>query len=183
MDHYTSEETLPAITLDELLDTLDGLDTVSEPRGIPFPQANSLDRVIDLCISLDFRNSDKDRIAEDYKFVDRQADYYSRAAEYLGLVRRTSDKEVELADPGIDFLELRDSEATLYLMKLILCHAPFRESFDVLLETGEMPSADLVAEIIRKNTWYTGSTPRRRASTVISWLRWIWSHVDRCYAV
>lgn len=67
MNRYTSEETLPAITLDELLDALDGLDTVSEPRGIPFPQANSLDRVIDLCISLDFRNSDKDRIAEDYK--------------------------------------------------------------------------------------------------------------------
>lgn len=179
MRRYTSEEEMVPVPLPLLQDALDSLILVSEPKGIPFPQANSFDRIIDLCVNLDFRNIDKDRIAEEYRFVYRQADYYARAAEYLGLVRRNEKKEVELDDEGINFLELQGVDSTLYIIMLVLKHVPFLESFDMLLASGEMPSADAVADVIRENTWYTGSTPRRRASTVIAWLKWIWCHVEQ----
>ena len=60
--------------------------TIEEPK-VPFPQANSFERIINLCELLNENLSlTKGDITENYDFDERQTNYYSDAARYLGLI-------------------------------------------------------------------------------------------------
>ncbi len=65
---------------------------IPEPDGVPFPQANNFERVIDLLSLLVEKSLSKDEITENYQFDIRQTQYYTDAARYLGLIDKVSEK-------------------------------------------------------------------------------------------
>lgn len=169
---YSIEPT--RISFDEIQSVFDNVRIIPEPE-VPFPQANSMERILNLCERLDFRNLEQSEISEAYEFVGRQAHYYSAAAEYLGLVKKEGDGRVILDTYGIDYLSKNYHDARLFICERLFEHKPFNEVFRLIIRNGEIPDKETVAAIIESNTKYSGSTPLRRASTVISWMRWVCS--------
>ncbi|MEO6097386.1 MAG: hypothetical protein ABIW76_17715 [Fibrobacteria bacterium] len=154
---------------------LDGAATGQEP-GSAFPQANDLDKVVDLLQSAAGGGLAKAQIAEAFEFEERQGDYYANAAVYLGLMRRV-DGFFELTAAGFAFNTLRSrAERTRALVRRMLEIPSLREALRLLVERGfrveKIGSAEL-AEIIRVRTSLGATTPERRASTLRAWLVWI----------
>lgn len=77
------------ITLQDILEIPKRIPVVKEPQ-IQFPQADSLERIINLCeiMNSDNKAFNKYGIAKIYSFDERQSDYYANAGVYLGLIQR-----------------------------------------------------------------------------------------------
>ncbi|MBR0167312.1 MAG: hypothetical protein IJQ08_01430, partial [Synergistaceae bacterium] len=86
--NYSVEDT--SITAQDIYDLLQNIQITDEPYGIPFPQADTFERVINLCELLNERSMSKLEITEQYAFDERQAYYYVNSARYLGLAEKTS---------------------------------------------------------------------------------------------
>lgn len=149
--------------------------TIQEP-SVPFPQANSFERVINLCELLKEKNIlTKEEITENYDFDSRQSNYYSDAGRYLGLINKNGST-FSLTKLGEIILDKPIFERKIELIKLILSHSAFKKTIQVYFNEGEMPSKDEVLEIMKSCNLYnitTDSTYIRRASTVRSWVNWI----------
>jgi len=151
-----------------------------EPEPIvPYPQANDLDKVIDIITNFHTAGlSNKPAIAEFFHFDERQGDYYANAGYYLGLLKRVPDStEFELTREGgfIARAENR-SHRNLLLLKQMLK----RPSFNEIIQFFESQNRDLsllslddLALIIEKHAGLNDTTAKRRASTVKNWLRWM----------
>lgn len=146
-----------------------------EPEG-SFPQANDLDKVVDLTLAASNEGVTKARIAELFEFEERQGDYYGNAACYLGLLRR-GEAAFELTAAGTDFNALRSrAERTTALVGRMLEIPSLREAVRLWVERGfraEKIGNGELADVIRERTLLGASTPARRASTVRAWLGWI----------
>src|SRR5690606_4873106 len=88
---YVIDES-PTVTID-LEDALQRAPMKEE--STPYPQANDLDKVVDLVTVVDDEVNSKHKIAEFFEFDERQGDYYANAACYLGLLER-NDHRFEL---------------------------------------------------------------------------------------
>lgn len=147
----------------------------SEPEGT-FPQANDLDKVVDLVQAASAEGLSKSQIAETFGFEERQGDYYANAACYLGLLRRARGN-FEVTPAGAVFNALRSrAERTRSLVGLMLAIPSLREALRLLVERGfrvEKIGNGELAAVIRERTGLTASTPERRASTLRAWLAWI----------
>ena len=80
------------ISLDDIVYILKRTSYVDEP-SVPFPQANSFKRVINLCELLFQSDMTRDDITTNYAFDQRQTNYYTDAGRYLGLIRKYRDNE------------------------------------------------------------------------------------------
>ncbi len=58
---------------------------------MPFPQANDIDKIIDLILNFNNGLNNKWAISEFFGFDERQGDYYGNAAVYLGLLQKNND--------------------------------------------------------------------------------------------
>jgi hypothetical protein len=146
-----------------------------EPEAV-FPQANDLDKVVDLLQATGQSDLTKASIAELFDFEERQADYYGNAACYLGLLRK-SEGNFLLTAKGLAFAELRArADRTKFLVTLLIGIPSFCDAVRLLvardLRVEKIGNQEL-AEIILKHTGLAGSTPMRRASTVRAWLVWM----------
>jgi hypothetical protein len=150
-----------------------------EPAGA-FPQANDLDKVVDLVGLAAEAPRDKAEIAEAFGFDERQGDYYGNAGCYLGLLRRTDDG-FALTDAGEAFRRLRSRPArTLALLEAMLAVPSLREALRLLSERrfrAEKIAPGELAAVVREATGLGASTPERRASTVRAWLAWVMKNV------
>jgi len=151
----------------------------SEPADIPYPQANNLDTVIDIISNYYTANlSNKPAIAEFFDFDERQGDYYANAGYYLGLLERIPDStEFALTEEGVIISKSKNrSQRNLLLLKQMLKKPSLNEIFG-LFEANNFNLSSLnigiVAPIIKKHVDIGDTTARRRASTVISWVRWV----------
>ncbi len=165
------------ISIDELQKSLNSVTRISEPE-VPFPQADSFDRLINLCELLFETELTKDEITTTYDFDSRQTDYYSNAGRYLGLIEESVlvDVGCKLSDKGRSLFCLNFKERQLKLAELILEHSVFADVLGLYFEKAAEPSRDDVIEIMRNAGLYhvgSESTYRRRASTVLSWVNWI----------
>lgn len=178
---YTIEET--EIDLEDIMDIYRRTEIVEEPR-VPFPQADSFERVINLCELLYESDLTKDKITETYDFDPRQSDYYTNAGRYLGLVKRYYTEKDDgkrktaftLTKEGEKFFKLKHKQRQLKLVELILSHRVFREVFEICIETGEMPDKAKVVEIMKRCNLYnikSEDTFDRRSQSIISWVKWI----------
>jgi len=70
---------------------LTGRTAVEGEPEVPFPQANDLDKIVDLVSLVDKSSVTKLEIADYFGFDLRQGDYYANAATYLGFVARRGD--------------------------------------------------------------------------------------------
>lgn len=154
---------------------LDSTRIVKEPE-IPFPQADSFERVINLCELLSERGYlTKEEITQNYDFNERQTNYYSDAGRYLGLIDK-SNGIFTLTKFGEKVFKKPIFERNLEFIRLIISHNPFKKTLKFYYENAEIPSKDEVVEFMKQSKLFnvgTDSTYKRRASTVKSWVNWI----------
>ena len=168
------------INIELIQKILDSTKTVKEPE-IPFPQADSFERVINLCELLKERGFlTRDEITQNYDFAGRQANYYSDAGRYLGLIDRNNGISI-LSNLGEKIFNKPIFERKLDFIKLILSHAPFKKTLQSYFENGEIPTKEEIIEIMRScklHNVVTNSTFSRRASTIKSWINWIIDQIE-----
>lgn len=167
------------INIENIQNILDNVQLVKEPE-LPFPQADSFERVINLCELLKQKGFiSKEDITHNYDFDHRQTDYYSNAAKYLGLIEgRCENHQIgcTLTQDGIRTFNLPIVERQLEFAKLILSRVVFKNTLELYFNKGDVPTRDEVIEIMKNARLYkidSEHTYRRRASTVISWINWI----------
>lgn len=173
---YSIEDTnIDLGTIQNLIENIQNY--VEEPK-ISFPQANSFERVINLCELLESSEKGKQEITEKYEFDPRQTNYYTDAAIYLGLVvkKGVRSKSFELSKLGKRILSLNYKNRQIEFVKLILSHKVFHMTIKRYFEKLEMPTDSEIVEIMKECELYKigkDSTFYRRASTIKSWVDWI----------
>ena len=167
------------INIENIQNILDNTQVIEEPE-LPFPQADSFERVINLCELLKQRGFiSKDNITHNYDFDHRQTDYYSNAAKYLGLIKVVRENQqigCTLTQNGFRIFNLPIVDRQLEFVKLILVHAAFRNTLKLYFDNGNVPTKDEVVEIMKNARLHnidSDQTYKRRASTIISWINWI----------
>lgn len=146
-----------------------------EPEpDVPYPQANDLDKVIDIVTNFHSVGlSNKRTIAEFFDFDERQGDYYLNAGFYLGLLKRIPHTtEFELTQEG-EFISNSEnrSRRNLLLLKQMLKKPSFNEILKVFNDGNRdltRLTIDVLAPIIQKHVDLNDTTSRRRASTVMN---------------
>jgi hypothetical protein len=155
-------------------------ETRIEPEpDVPYPQANDLDKVIDIVTNFQSAGlTNKQAIAEFFDFDERQGDYYANAGYYLGLLKRVPHStEFELTREGGFIAKSENrSRRNLLLLKQMLKRPSFNEIIRLFESENRVVSSlnvDVLAPVIRKHVQLNETTARRRASTVMSWMRWM----------
>lgn len=168
-----------SISCSELERLLTGTAVCPEPKGVPFPQADTFARVVNLCERLAGGPMSKEDIEETYGFEPRQADYYFNAAAYLGLARREAGRgsRAVLSEEGHQFVALPLSRRNVFLAERMLRHEAFRRVLRLALDRGTVPDVWELREILLQTNPELGSsngeTYRRRASTLRHWVQWL----------
>jgi len=147
-------------------------------HGFPVPQADSLERVIDLAQRLAEAPMTKSEISHTYGFHPRQSDYYANAAGYLGLARRTGPSSWESTELGRRVFSLGFKERNLELITLVLAQTAIRLGYQHFLRTNDLPNKNKALTIISEAedlSKISGSTIPRRVSTLRGWVRWVTS--------
>jgi len=149
---------------------------------VTFIQADRFDRVISLAERLSVAPSKTmttDEVTVFMGTVKRQASYYTAAGEYLGLFNNPKRGRVGLTPVAEKLLEFTYRKRQLAYAKLILRHEIFHKLFGTVLNTGALPERDEVIGLMLKlNVCNPGSTAKRRAGTVLGWLKWVISLAD-----
>jgi hypothetical protein len=172
------------IQLDDVYKVFSTVNVVVEPDKIPFPQADSFERVIDLLSLLVEKDLTKDEITENYQFDRRQTQYYTDAGRYIGLISKHKNsiyKEItySLTDNGKLILRKKHKAKYLELIKIILKYRVFYEAFNLTINNGEIPGKEKVCQVMKENSLAINNTTiARRSTTVRSWLEWILSQIN-----
>lgn len=170
-----------SFNIEALAQIIDSTKTVKEPE-IPFPQADSFERVVNLCELLKQKEFiTKEDITQNYDFDGRQTDYYSNAGKYLGLVDTGRDPLTEqigcfLTTKGKQVFNLNLIDRQKEFVRLILSHKAFKETLKLYLDNGEIPNKETIVEIMKSSKLYnvgSDTTYFRRASTIVGWTNWI----------
>jgi hypothetical protein len=168
------------IEADDIVSALGRVRVGPEPEGIPFPQADSFARVVDLLTQLYGASGvlAQDYITSNYAFDLRQTQYYTNAASYLGLVERHYRREQGVAygltGRGACIMAKPPQARNLALVECILEHKIFHQTLGIYFEQAQKPTVEQVGEIMKAaRVKLAGSTIPRRAQTVLSWTDWI----------
>ena len=156
---------------------------IPDDEDIPFPQADSFLRIIDLLGRLYNANEflSKDEITLIYAFNERQTNYYVTAAIYLGLITREQKTKQEvtysLSKHGYFVMSQHPQKRNIELLKCILQHRIFNDSLAAWLEKAEPLCEEEIVFIMGKGSEKiavgSDTTRERRASTVRGWIEWI----------
>ena len=145
---------------------------------IPFPQADKMDRIISLMEHMQDNEPMTTADITDYMGLDvRQSNYYASAGRYLDLFERQSHGSTEctLTPQARQILSLDYKNRQLALVSRILSHQVFHEFFGRLFIDKISPARlrSEVATYLEQRNICNHTTSKRRASTVLGWLRWI----------
>jgi len=175
-----------SFNIEALSEILDRTRAIKEPE-IPFPQADSFERVINLCELLKQKEFiSKEEITQNYDFDTRQTDYYSNAGKYLGLIEigrdpLTGQTGCFLTNKGKQVFNFNLIDRQKEFVKLIVSHSTFKLILKTYLENGEMPSKETVVEIMKQSKLHnvnSDTTYFRRASTILGWVNWIIEQIE-----
>jgi len=173
-----------AINIELIQKTLNESIIVSEPE-IPFPQADSFERVINLCELLNERTFvNQEEITGNYDFDKRQTDYYTNAGKYLGFIekkRENGETIYFLTQKGKDLFKISIINRQIEFAKVILSYSAFNQTLVLYLNKGERPNRQEIIEIMRRSNLYnvdSTSTFDRRSSTISSWVDWIMELIE-----
>ena len=173
---YSIENT--KIMRKDLEEVLKRTPLIAEPR-CPFPQADSFPRVINICELLGEYELTRDDVTDRNQFDERQADYYTNAAIYLGLIKKTKNDgktTFVLTEKGKETLSLNYKQRQLTFCSQILEHKPFNEVFKLTLQKDVVPKQEVIVRIMKGSNLYQiqgDETFRRRAQTIQSWIKWM----------
>jgi hypothetical protein len=169
-----------APTKSEFEKALQELSNVS-PSGIPFPQADDFDRVIDLVALLMASPKTKNDLAENYDFDPRQSDYYLNASRYLGLVESFDNSTYGPSALANIIYSKNAHEKKAFLMAILMKVPAVRNLSKIWSKDGSKPSLDKVIQILENlpdTSTLADSTKKRRAQTVMSWTAWLRNQMD-----
>lgn len=172
-----------SLSLARLEEIVDNAIFVEEPN-VPFPQSNDIDKTINLCELLFYRNTkmSKEEIAKEFRFVPRQADYYGNSALYFNLVNYSEDKRYNLTDLGEKIFSKPIEQRQFELVSLIMKYEPFNIVMKSYLTNGVCPTVEEVKSLIKDCKLHgvgkDKTTFGRRCSTVITWTNWILDRVE-----
>ncbi len=174
--NYSIEDT--EITAEDIMQVLRSVKIVEESPNIPFPQADSFKRIINLCELLNSGDYDRAKITANYDFDSRQTSYYIAAGVYLGLIESNSNRtqSYRLTGYGKAVLRMNYKQRQLHYCKRILSHQVFYMVLELYFEKGAMPEKQEIVEIMKMCSLQNigaESTYIRRASTVRGWIEWI----------
>ncbi len=141
-------------------------------KGIPFPQADTLGTVIAAVELYAAEVAAAADLAERLRFDERQGQYYTTAALWLGLVERAQGK-VALSMRGKEFVSASRTARFVILFQAVAATPVFRECIRRNLARKSM-SAGEIADLILAKGYANQTTAGRRAQTVIAWLDWLW---------
>lgn len=160
------------------------IEIVEEPK-VPFPQADSFERVINICELLnESKILNREYITDNYDFNVRQTNYYTDACRYLGLLEKRYEKgEVIyfLTNEGKKIFNLSIFDRQQRFIELILSHSPFNKVLKLYFEKGEAPNKAEVVNIMKESNLYnvdSEETFKRRSSTISSWINWILDQIE-----
>jgi hypothetical protein len=172
LGYLVNESPITTISVSRLIQQI----AVEPEPSIPFPQANDLDKVVDVVSLADRHLATKAKIAAYFEFDERQADYYANAGVYLGFLARLEDGFV-VTDIGQNFINTRSLYMRTHIVAEQMFRRPvFRAAFEQWQGCGfqtEAINQEDIARSIERYTSLSGSTPLRRASTVVRWLDWV----------
>ena len=168
------------IRIDEVIEIVNNTKTCAEPNNIPFPQANSIERIVEIVhlVSKNPRLTDSE-IGQMMGMDARQGGYYANACCYLGLLNRDRGSKQSIyntiSHDGKLFLGLKGKERKLELIKLICRHKIFSDMLMRYFEDLSLPEQSEIEDyMIDYNILsHNSSTLSRRVSTVNSWIQWI----------
>ncbi|MDE1549981.1 type II restriction enzyme [Jeotgalibaca caeni] len=175
-----------AISMRDIEELLMNKGYVPEPKDIPFPQANNFLRVVEMLTTIDDSIEGKVSLEDltlQNDFVYRQAQYYSRAAIYLGLAKLNSDSTVSLTNLGNKLVNSGVREKRMILIRQILSHKPFAILMKARIKKRGRLSPTEIHEIIKEHSLlssyqYSAVTEKRRGSTINAWIEEILSMVE-----
>lgn len=136
------------------------------------PQADDFRRVAEIPLLIEQGINSARAVAKHYKFDPRQSSYYRQAAEYLGLVTIGADHQYKLTDLGMEYVSRAADERRQILAGLLANFAPMRAVLELSANRRTFQKED-VSSLIARHARIGGTTPGRRASTLMSWLNWL----------
>jgi len=135
------------------------------------PQANDLDKVIELVFKVNEGINNYKDVAKYFDFDERQSSYYREASEALGLVVSEKGKYL-LTDIGKKLITLSSEERNIYFVKILSEFSLIKSGLEKIKSGKRLTRLDLM-KYIKDNSKLTGSTISRRASSLFSWYKWI----------
>ncbi|MDR2382645.1 MAG: transcriptional regulator [Prevotellaceae bacterium] len=178
---YVIQEPVNIEIIQQIIETVE----IQREPEISFPQADSFERVINLCELLMQKGFiSKEEITYSYNFDYRQTNYYSSAGKYLGLIdsiQKNGQAICFLTEKGKRIFTLSFYDRQIEFIKIILSHLVFKKTLKICFENGEMPCKNEIVEIMKKSKLYnigSDSTYFRRASTVTGWINWIVNQIE-----
>jgi hypothetical protein len=168
------------IELEDILSILERVKIKPENKGVPFPQADSFVRIVDLIMQIYNINTSlsQEDITSNYAFDVRQAQYYTNAAIYLDLVQKTTDREqgvmYSITERGVNIIERTPKRRNLALVECILEKRVLNKTLQLYLQKGSKPTLSQVVEIMLEAELDLNlNTMSRRGQTVLAWIDWI----------
>lgn len=169
------------INFDDIYDIYNSIDKFDEEKeGIPFPQANNFNRVINICELLYEKDVvTRDEITTNYDFDVRQTNYYIDACRYLGLVNKSrieSKVTYKLSDKGKNLFNYSIKKRNLLYVEMILKKKAFYLTCKKYIEMLDMPKQNEIVEYMEESNLYnikSLDTFERRSSTIKGWINWI----------
>nr|WP_307337768.1 translation elongation factor [Metabacillus malikii] len=168
------------ISIEEIVAITRNTQIVQESREIPFPQADTFERVVDLLGLLYEKNLTANDVAENYDFNIRQSYYHADVGVYLGLVEKVKKERItyfRLTQRGRTFMSMSFKQKYLALVTSIMEHAPFKVAFLEWLQNNRRLSTERCIQIIKEQNGNVNpdtSTIKRRAQSVKKWSEWIY---------
>lgn len=153
--------------------------TVEPEPDAPFPQADTLARVVNLCERLAEGEKTVQDFVSMYGLTDRQAYYYFDSLLYLGYAKRGGGRgsPFVVTEKGRRFVSMKRNKRNRSLIADILRHAAFRRTLKTTLDSGLVPDLGAIRDILLETNPNLGkpdnSTFQRRTQTIRNWIRWM----------
>lgn len=150
--------------------------------SVPFPQADNVDRLLELLEFLADEPRTVAEIAAEYEFDQRQSDYYFNALKFLGLAQNTENQEGtpqrELTELGQSILAKPYKEKIIGLAKQMTQVSPIANVFISSVKEKKNPSIEDAKKELAQSAYgekLSEVTIARRAQTITSWAKWLHS--------
>jgi hypothetical protein len=138
------------------------------------PQADSFWRVAEMPLLVNQGINTSAKVALHYEFDPRQSSYYRQAAEFLGLVTLGDHGLYQLTELGAEYVRCASDERRQLLAGLLSHFPPVRAALELAARAGSRGvSRQEIADLIARHSSVSSTTPARRVSTILSWLRWL----------
>ena len=149
------------------------LEIAPDPSVDIVPQADDLQKVVDLPLLVQSGVVTAQEWADHYGITTRQGSYYREAAGALGLVKLEEGRFVLTAD-GRRYVGLPQDQRERLVAERLLRNPLLNEAYRSVLAKGVEGLTDTeVARLIEERSHLRGSTPMRRAKSVRSYLKWL----------